>query len=395
MAFGVDDALAIMSAVSNAGQAAFGAGQSTDPAAAARAQAQQYEMQGRTAMQNEQNQALALLQRLQSAPLRDQAQYLLGARLGLTPQNFQGRNFWGTAAPNTQPSQGGVDLSAYQAAQNAYRPGMGGISDAASTSLQQKMISNLGYNQGTNGQWNYTGPVGFRYQPDPGWYYGTSQYDYPQWGGQGAVGMESRPGANQAWQDRNQAPNTANPKGYQGTLANERTATSRNITPPANPIVPSTGGSTPQNPPPITGMNPGTQNNIPTPQIQAPVTPYTPPAPQPPAPTTPTTPTKPTQPPTQVQAPAQPITQQAQPPAPSVSNLTTGLLQPLTPSQPIPPQSATQTSQIAPVGVNPETYFKYISMGKTPEEAALLASAKQTSSLSTALSTPLNTKGLV
>ena len=152
-------------------------------------QAFNYEIGGRQALTAEQEQAMALLRQMQLAPARDQAMYALMARMGVNgPQNFVGRDFFGTNAPGATPTSGGYNQAALNSQMANYAPGAGGFSNASSMNLQQQMLGNLGFSPGKNDTWNYSGPTGFRAQPERGWSSGTWQYG-------GNVSNESRPGA--------------------------------------------------------------------------------------------------------------------------------------------------------------------------------------------------------
>lgn len=93
---------------------------------------------------NANSQALQTNRAAQASPLRDQAQYLLQARLGLTPQAFQPHDLFNPSTSQATPQMGGVNLGQYAQKAGQYRPGMGGQSPA----LQQSILQKLGYGGG-------------------------------------------------------------------------------------------------------------------------------------------------------------------------------------------------------------------------------------------------------
>lgn len=87
--------------------------------------------------QYNQSNATGLAKSLDASPLRDHAQYLLGARLGMSPQSFSPQTL-------TQGGQqGGIDMNAMGQANQAYTPGAGGTQTSQDT--LRKILAQMGY----------------------------------------------------------------------------------------------------------------------------------------------------------------------------------------------------------------------------------------------------------
>lgn len=85
--------------------------------------------------------AMGAQKSLDAAPLRDKAQYLLQARMGMAPGAFVPRDMFNpSSAP---PSMGGIDPNAVQRTADSYKPGAGGVT----TGVQQQLLKSIGYGQ--------------------------------------------------------------------------------------------------------------------------------------------------------------------------------------------------------------------------------------------------------
>jgi hypothetical protein len=74
---------------------------------------------------------------MDAAPMRDRASYMLNARMGMNPGQFNPQDMF-------QPgSKGGVNLGQLQNANRLYRPGSGGT--LPSQARDQQLLSSLGY----------------------------------------------------------------------------------------------------------------------------------------------------------------------------------------------------------------------------------------------------------
>lgn len=121
--------------------------------------ARDYELGQRSVAQGEGAQAAQIAQQMRTAPLRDQAQFALMGRLGVSPQAFRPTDMFNPSS--MPPQQGGVNLDALAARQQTYRPGMGGQLD---TSMEQAILNTLGFSQQQGagqapGQWQGRGPT--------------------------------------------------------------------------------------------------------------------------------------------------------------------------------------------------------------------------------------------
>lgn len=76
-----------------------------------------------------------------TAPIRDQAMYLLQQRLGMTPQTFQPHDMYNQSTSAATPQYGGYNPQQLQQAQAAYQPGMGNVN----TGVNQQAIAGIGY----------------------------------------------------------------------------------------------------------------------------------------------------------------------------------------------------------------------------------------------------------
>lgn len=104
---------------------------------------QQKQQFNRTQGNLEGQQAVAVQNRLNTAPMADNAQYLLMSKLGVPPTAFKPRDYTqaGGATNLTTPATGGAadQLAANQAASAKYTPGAGGVD----TSALQLLLSKL------------------------------------------------------------------------------------------------------------------------------------------------------------------------------------------------------------------------------------------------------------
>lgn len=76
-----------------------------------------------------------------TAPIRDQAMYLLQQRLGMTPQTFQPHDLYNQRTSAAAPQYGGYNPQQLQTAQQSYTPGAGGVN----TAVNQQAIGGIGY----------------------------------------------------------------------------------------------------------------------------------------------------------------------------------------------------------------------------------------------------------
>lgn len=94
-----------------------------------------------------------VLRQMQNAPLRDQAAYMLMARMGQAPGDFRANDMFN---PSSQPAQqGGLDAGALQSAAGKYTPGAGGVDQDP----YKVMLGRLGLTQGANGGWQMGQPT--------------------------------------------------------------------------------------------------------------------------------------------------------------------------------------------------------------------------------------------
>lgn len=108
------------------------------------------EEMGRTSNQFDQTRNIGDLQRrIEQAPARDKALYMLNQRLGMTPQAFQPRDMANPASAGTaNPQGGGIDSASLQASMGRYRApnfmndqaGSGGVDPR----LYHQMMARLG-----------------------------------------------------------------------------------------------------------------------------------------------------------------------------------------------------------------------------------------------------------
>lgn len=103
-------------------------------------------MFARTQGLQEANEALAMQQRIQNAPLRDQLQYLLQQRLGIGAPAFHPTNPFQNPEQGGMPASGGATaaLEALQHAGAGYAPGAGGVTSDTEREIQRR----LGYTPG-------------------------------------------------------------------------------------------------------------------------------------------------------------------------------------------------------------------------------------------------------
>lgn len=84
-----------------------------------------------------------VLKNLESAPLRDKASYLLGARMGAVPGDFRPTDAFNPQLNQGPRSLGGVNAEAMQRSAANYHPGMGGIDPK----VYEALLTNLGVNR--------------------------------------------------------------------------------------------------------------------------------------------------------------------------------------------------------------------------------------------------------
>lgn len=81
------------------------------------------EEMGRTSNQFDQTKNIGDMQRrIEQAPMRDKALYMLNQRLGMTPQSFQPRDMANPGSPGAaNPQGGGIDSASLQSSMGRYR----------------------------------------------------------------------------------------------------------------------------------------------------------------------------------------------------------------------------------------------------------------------------------
>lgn len=115
-----------------------GIGSGIGQSAAAKTQKQQIEDQWKLQSGQEASQ---LQHQQDTAPIRDQAMYLLQQRLGMTPQTFQPHDLYNQSSSSATPQYGGYNPQQLQASQASYQPGMGNVN----TTVNQQAIGGIGY----------------------------------------------------------------------------------------------------------------------------------------------------------------------------------------------------------------------------------------------------------
>lgn len=106
------------------------------------AQANQQKKQASQDWRLQSGQEASQLQHQQdTAPIRDQAMYLLQQRLGMTPQTFQPHDLYNQGTSAATPQYGGYNPQQLQQAQQSYTPGAGGVN----TAVNQQAIGGLAY----------------------------------------------------------------------------------------------------------------------------------------------------------------------------------------------------------------------------------------------------------
>lgn len=76
-----------------------------------------------------------------TAPIRDQAMYMIQQRLGMTPQTFKPHDLYNQSTSSATPQYGGYNPQQLQQAAANYQPGMGGVN----TGVNQQAIGGMGY----------------------------------------------------------------------------------------------------------------------------------------------------------------------------------------------------------------------------------------------------------
>lgn len=124
------------------------------------AEMQQREQQRQYNIEQMQN----VTRQLEQLPMRDQITYLVQQRLGLPPSAFVARDIYNPSTSARVPQMGGVDMEAYRQRAAAYQPGMGGLDPVYEA--YQTMGADLGY--GNEPLMDQRGVFGGNRNPEPG-----------------------------------------------------------------------------------------------------------------------------------------------------------------------------------------------------------------------------------
>lgn len=99
---------------------------------------------GRTQQAEEGAMAVGLGRDLSTAPMRDQAMFMLQQRMGLSPGAFKPRDMFNESTSAATPELGGIDLEELKRRNAGYTPGKGGYN----TDIQRLLLQKLGYGGG-------------------------------------------------------------------------------------------------------------------------------------------------------------------------------------------------------------------------------------------------------